>query len=415
MVISRNKMSKWGGGGSLGRPAFTLVELLVVIAIIGMLVALLLPAVQAAREAARRMQCGNHIRQHAVALESYHNTHSEFPAGWRQTKLQRDTNNNRHNDISGITMLLPYMEQSAVWELVTWRPNREPWSNANNPSGNDVSPYITAIPTFRCPSDGAKYADRHQPTNYRMNRGDLPTNVDWNGSDRSHRGLFGSGDHGAFTFASISDGASNTMAFAEGVVVSPSNRNQVVGGIAMNIETAPDQQSGMRVRPIDWLAVRGANKMFRTNPETILPNNDAYDNNHAMLSRGLGRRWGDSRNPFTGVWTILPPNSPAVCRGADAGTNPEGWTIVPPSSHHPGGASTIAADSSYRFVTDSVDTSASPPPRKDNITLTGLSLAHGEIQGVNNDGDVRQYSGLSPYGVWGAYGSKSGNETTGLP
>ncbi len=85
---------------------FTLVELLVVIAIIGILIALLLPAVQAAREAAKRMQCMNHLKQWGLALHNYHDAYKTFPQGSWGTG----------NRLAFQVMLLPYLEQGALYE-----------------------------------------------------------------------------------------------------------------------------------------------------------------------------------------------------------------------------------------------------------------------------------------------------------
>ena len=85
---------------------FTLVELLVVIAIIGSLVGLLLPAVQAAREAARRSQCSNNVRQISLALQNHHSGRGSLPTG------------RNAGSVSGQTWLLPYMEQMSLYQLV---------------------------------------------------------------------------------------------------------------------------------------------------------------------------------------------------------------------------------------------------------------------------------------------------------
>jgi len=395
--------------------AFTLVELLVVIAIIGMLIALLLPAVQAAREAARRMQCANNIRQLAIAVHNFHDTYNEFPTGWRQTKLGTDprNGNNRHERISGLAMLLPYIEQVSTYDLITAIVSHHPWDAAAT-INNAPNPYRNLIPGFRCPSDGASIpADYLKPTNYRMNRGDKPTDIDWNEGRHYHSGVFGSGAHGATSMASIRDGTSQTMLFAEGVIGTSSNRSQVVGGVAYGRETAPDFNGGQAFRPIDWLNVRGAGKSFAAG--VIIASEVAYDE-HAVpaASRALGRRWGDAPATFTNVWTILPPNSPAIARHGDPNSNVEVWCIVPASSYHPGGAATVACDASYRFVPDSVDTSSGPPPRKSGITATGLSLRYIDLEGVNSEDNIRGYSGTSPWGVWGAYGSKAGGESVSL-
>ena len=101
------------------RTAFTLVELLVVIAIIGILVALLLPAVQSAREAARRTQCTNHLKQLGLAFHNYHAAHQTFPAGSLRD-LDRGTGNFRDPRISPHARLMPYLELQTLYDLLQW-------------------------------------------------------------------------------------------------------------------------------------------------------------------------------------------------------------------------------------------------------------------------------------------------------
>src|SRR3954469_9382671 len=98
------------------RLAFTLVELLVVIAIIGILVALLLPAVQSAREAARRMQCQNNVKQLGLALHNYHDVHKIFPPSsiW-PVESEIEKKNNGNLGANWVIMVLPYMEQQNLY------------------------------------------------------------------------------------------------------------------------------------------------------------------------------------------------------------------------------------------------------------------------------------------------------------
>jgi len=124
---------------------FTLVELLVVIAIIGVLVALLLPAVQAAREASRRSQCSNNLRQISIALHNYHDTNQAFPINYRP---KGTTGASDYATWSWMQGILPFIEQASLYSLL------QPSEAMNLPTNLQVA--NSPVKTFLCPSDGLR-------------------------------------------------------------------------------------------------------------------------------------------------------------------------------------------------------------------------------------------------------------------
>ena len=226
---------------------FTLVELLVVIAIIGILVALLLPAVQAAREAARRMSCGNNLKQLGLALHNYHDTHKKFPPGgvsfghaWGAGPSDRHIKNG-----NGLVFLLPFAEQGPLYDQFDFRFAscdyvRNPGPGSVLADGGNAAVYIKKnadlcaqiLPLFVCPSDNGDPLlqdwDGYRPypgvrgakTNY-----DFSFSASFNGTFNSWRDygdgwgpyawkrMFGENSHSSFK--DLVDGSSNTVAIME--------------------------------------------------------------------------------------------------------------------------------------------------------------------------------------------------------
>ena len=193
------------------RRAFTLVELLVVIAIIGVLIALLLPAVQQAREAARRMQCTNHLKQLGLALHNYHDVNNSFPPAGEQ----------EHAKLGLFGRLLPYIEQQALYDNIRYDGNWE----TNLPLAE------TRIDGFLCPSGPHIMSKATAPneanaytTHYFGNPGPLGrnpvTNTDY-GRDTANEGSYGNlANEGIFhlgkvSFRDITDGTTNTIGLGE--------------------------------------------------------------------------------------------------------------------------------------------------------------------------------------------------------
>jgi prepilin-type N-terminal cleavage/methylation domain-containing protein len=132
------------------RPAFTLIELLVVIAIIGVLIGLLLPAVQKVREAANRMKCGNNLKQLGIALHNYLNTHDSFPPGQWCPNETENSPTYHYNRGCWFQCILPFVEQPALYQSV----NNYDTAHLNALHYTCATPGCDdPVPTFSCPSD----------------------------------------------------------------------------------------------------------------------------------------------------------------------------------------------------------------------------------------------------------------------
>ncbi|EMI46539.1 DUF1559 domain-containing protein [Rhodopirellula sp. SWK7] len=391
---------------------FTLVELLVVIAIIGVLVGLLLPAVQAAREAARRMSCSNNFKQIGLGLHNYHSTYNQLPTQGSGTKgpdagkAASDPRGNNRLELSALVGLMPFIEQQALWEQIS-NPFQVvvsgttktydamgPWPNTsltNYGTQGTYDPWVTNVPSLRCPSDPGQGLPAQGRTNYAVCAGDScdtsfggalnrlsgqPNGTTYDRAKASMRGAFivqiKTG------FRDCLDGLSNTI-FAGEITTDlgdQDKRTQIMDQNPGNIISLGGnlgcRQSIDPQRPQFWSSTPAPNVLF------------------ASAEERRGYKWASLLPIYTQMFTILPPNA-ELCGNSNAVS----IVVAPPSSRHQGGVHVLMGDGAVKFVTDSIE--AGNP----GLGQVGIHALH----------DAAARPGIeSPYGLWGALGTRASKE-----
>lgn len=329
---------------SYARRGFTLVELLVVIAIIGVLIALLLPAVQQAREAARRIQCNNNLKQIGLAVQTYHDTY--------RNKIPFNTMGNSGSNPSFFVRLLPFIEQSAAYNLLEFPVNNFVTTNTYN--GQSI-PNATTLSALRV--DGFKCPSSPLPETF------TDTNLNLQFQLASYVGISGSylrgGTAQPSTFPPTTptgtpNFGTNGGTTYNGMIVASSPSGVSVSSRPIGLESATDGTSNTMV------VSECGNYYYDQN------RNRQSQNLNSSYGLGLGGAWNSAYYDSNGsiaqnVTTIkFPINYPYNSLDGYASPGDENLPLV---SAHPGGVIAMFADGSCQFLTENINYSV----------LTGLA------------------------------------------
>ncbi len=396
---------------SHSRSGRTLLVVIVCALCLLIVLAILFPAVEAGREAARRMSCSNNFKQIGLGFHNYHATYDQLPPGCGGTGPTPDNDDlSNQRRLSALVPIVPYLESSPLWSQISNpyetgdksapeypddegkhvkgnlhdRDQLDEMSTAPGPLVNDdgenylpsmgpapwranvYPPWQKGMWCYRCPSDAVERPSKHAGlTNYALCYGDGIDKVGESEVSISQRGVFANGR--ARRFDDITDGMSNTMMMAE--VNTFDGTRHATGSIAANI-------SGLKDNPSKCLATIDQYGNYRTGTTLrMTPDGQA----------SRGGNWADGAILWSGITTVLPPNSPSCDTSIDILL--EG--VFSAASHHAGGCHVLMADGAVKFITDSIDTG----------DLTRPSVYPGSPTPAGVD---------SPYGVWGAVGTIQG-------
>jgi prepilin-type N-terminal cleavage/methylation domain-containing protein/prepilin-type processing-associated H-X9-DG protein len=300
---------------------FTVIELMVVVFLIAVLMALLLPAVQKAREAARRSVCVCGLKCLVLANANYESVHGVFPYG---VGGANPPGPGRVPRWSAHSQLLPYMEGQALFHTLNF--SGVAWLSDPVFGPPNATALRTRIGHFLCPSDPDPGGDPYDlgHTSFRACAGTKPWNLAADSPDGTGK------NDGMFWFqsavrpATIGDGTHNTAAFSE----------RCLGGSSS-------------------VGIAGDHYMVDADPASCVSASYWRSTRYGVPHEQSGQRWGDGALFYTRYNHVLPPNSPSCLLG---GTTDHGSpVVVSASSRHGGGVNLATVDGAVRFVKDSID------------------------------------------------------------
>ncbi len=338
------------------RLGFTLVELLVVIAIIGVLIGMLLPAVQSVREAARRTQCANNIRQIALSVHSYESARMKFPSNQIGPGMPDGNGGFESGYYSWLVPLLPFAEQNNLHQSFALDQNngdddgdRGYKVSATHPNAAAVS---TLVPAFLCPSDQPNLENERllgsanpAPGSYAANAG-WPSHATGYNGERDTPGAFNgviplehpSADvawhsQGDIGFESVVDGTSNTALLSERII-QPSNSSDAIA------------EGDRRVRSL----------CIQPWDETLSQINAQLSSTHAHIleSAHIGRSWASGYPLVAPTYMHVQPPNGLMGHYADDGSINEGDFMITSGSRHTGGVNLALVDGSVQFISDQI-------------------------------------------------------------
>lgn len=335
------------------RFGFTLVELLVVIAIIGILIGMLLPAIQSVREAARKTVCANNFRQIALSVHNYESTHMHFPVNQIGPGLEDSTGGFSSGYYSWIVPLLPHFEQQNVYDLMDHSISNGDDAGPTGYKISDTHPNAeaanTSIETLICPSDTPNNENSVILGSSNPACSSMAANAGW--PFRS-TGIDGAGSTGMFngviplvhpsadipwhgpqrlSFGSITDGSSNTALISERLIQQGNNGDAISNG--------DPRTSSLHI-------------IERTEPLSSIVAQMTSSHVHVSESAHIGRSWS-SGSPLVAP-TYMHVAQPNSIMGHYSTSIAEGDFVFTASSQHPGGVNVALADGSVQFVSDDV-------------------------------------------------------------